>query len=189
MTEQDILKIIHNDDWMMEVLRSVKSLELNDHWVGGGFVRSKVWDKLHGYTKRTPLPDVDVVYMDPYDYLEEEKNESTEKEIYYENRLKRMMKDVSWSVTNQSRMHLFHDRKPYKSIKESMKDWVETATGVGVKLNDQNQLEFISAWGIKDLVGLTLKPSDKRPNRLEEFHSRIKRKQWLKKWPKLKIEI
>lgn len=39
----------------------MKSLALPDWWIGAGFVRSKVWDMLHKYTKRTPLGIDDLV--------------------------------------------------------------------------------------------------------------------------------
>jgi len=39
-TEEDILKLISEDDWMMDILITVKSLNLPDWWVCAGFVRS-----------------------------------------------------------------------------------------------------------------------------------------------------
>src|SRR3990167_2279381 len=64
MTEKDIIHIIREDEWMMSVLRIAEGLHLPDWWIGAGFVRSKVWDHLHGYKERTPLPDVDIIYFD-----------------------------------------------------------------------------------------------------------------------------
>ncbi|QKY69328.1 nucleotidyltransferase family protein [Lentibacillus sp. CBA3610] len=63
-SEKDILKVINEDDWMMDILTTVKSLNLPDWWVCAGFVRSKIWDILHGYSERTPMPDIDVIYFD-----------------------------------------------------------------------------------------------------------------------------
>lgn len=64
MTKKDILKLIEKDPWMMKVLDTVQQLNLPDWWIGAGFVRSKVWDYLHGYTVRTHLPDIDVIYFE-----------------------------------------------------------------------------------------------------------------------------
>lgn len=189
MSEKDILRTIREDAWMMNILMAVKSLNLPDCWVGGGFIRSKIWDMLHGYTIRTPLPDVDVVYLDSNDFLQSEAlSESTKKEKEYESQLRNLLPEVTWSATNQARMHLFHNTNPYKSSKEAMKDWVETATGVGARLNKQNELEFIAAWGISDLVNLVLTPASHKPDRIDEFNRRIISKDWLKKWPKLKVK-
>ena len=65
-TEQDIVRLIENDEWMINVLQLAKSLELPDWWICAGFVRSKIWDTLHNYEIRTTTPDVDVIYFDPF---------------------------------------------------------------------------------------------------------------------------
>ena len=80
-TEADIKRIIEKDDWMMNILHIAKSLHLPDWWVCAGFVRSKIWDTLHEYQERTPLPDIDVIYYDSTDV-------SVNKEKELETRLK-----------------------------------------------------------------------------------------------------
>ena len=57
------IRLIQSDDLIMHVLRAVQLLRLPDWCVCAGFIRSKVWDHLRGFT-RTHLPDVDVVYFD-----------------------------------------------------------------------------------------------------------------------------
>ena len=59
INEKDIISLIQKDKWMMEILKTSKSLNLPDWWVCAGFLRSKIWDVLHSFSKRTPLPDVD----------------------------------------------------------------------------------------------------------------------------------
>ena len=99
MTKKDIISLIENDAWMMDILSVVKTLELPDWWIGAGFIRSKVWDSLHGYTKRTPLPDVDVIYLNRNDYTKEEAQKgTTKKEVYYEQRLMKLRPEINWSV-------------------------------------------------------------------------------------------
>lgn len=63
-SEEDILWLIREDKWMMELLKCAKSLNLPDWWICAGFVRSKIWDVLHGFNERTTLPDIDVIYYD-----------------------------------------------------------------------------------------------------------------------------
>jgi hypothetical protein len=188
MTKEDIALLIKNDDWMMEVLGVAKTLDLPDWYIGAGFIRSKVWDTLHGYSKRTSLPDVDVIYMDKADFTADEADkESTKAEILYESRLQKLMPNVKWSVTNQARMHLFHNAKPYKSSEEALGEWVETATCVGVRLDKNNQLILSTPRGIDDLVNLILRPVSKGPDNVALFRQRIKDKKWLEKWPKLRV--
>lgn len=190
MTKKDIVQLINNDSWMMEILKIVKTLNLPDWYIGAGFIRSKIWDTLHGYSKRTLLPDVDVIYFDNTDFTPEEaSNESTKAEILYEKKLIKLMPKVEWSVTNQARMHLFHDTTPYKSSEEALAEWVETATCVGIKLNNSNHLILSAPRGVDDLVNLILRPISNTPDKVTLFNQRIKNKKWLEKWPKLKVMV
>lgn len=42
-SKEEIVRLVSEDAWMMNVLRAAKSLELPDWWVCAGFVRSKIW--------------------------------------------------------------------------------------------------------------------------------------------------
>lgn len=188
MNERDILNLIERDEWMMEILKTVRSLKLPDSWVGGGFIRSKVWDHLHGYKNPTSLPDVDVIYFDPDDFSKDEMNiSSTKMEKGHEESLMAIVPTVSWEVVNQARMHLFHNCPAYKNSSDALKDWVETATCIAIKVNNDNSLSLSAPWGIGDLTNLILRPANKNKERVKEFHRRIEAKGWLKKWPKLKV--
>lgn len=79
-TDKKLFTIIQSDAWMIHVLRTVRSLDLNDCWIGAGFVRNKVWDVLHK-KERTVLNDVDVIYFDA-------SNSTSEKDVLLENKLK-----------------------------------------------------------------------------------------------------
>lgn len=188
MKQKDIIDLITQDDWMMEILRTTKKLGLSDWWIGAGFVRSKVWDHLHGYEKRTPIPDIDVIYFDKTDFSEDEMSKDTTlKEIEYEKLLVKMMPGINWSVTNQARIHLFHNHPPYKSASEGLSNWVETATCIGVKLNEKNELVITAPHGAHDLVNLILRPTPNSGATEGKFEERIANKKWLIKWPKLKV--
>jgi len=188
MTKEDIILLIQNDNWMMDILRTVKTLDLPDWYIGAGFIRSKVWDTLHGYSQRTSLPDVDVIYFEKTDFTPDEANsESTSAEISYEKRLEKLLTGVRWSVTNQARMHLFHHTTPYNSSEEALSEWVETATCIGVRLDQNDQLILSAPRGIDDLVNLILRPISNSPEKLATFNQRVKNKKWLEKWPKLKV--
>jgi hypothetical protein len=179
MTEGDIIKLIENDKWMMQILQSVSLLQLNDWWIGAGFIRSKVWDNLHGYKKRTPVPDIDVIYFD-------EKAKPIEDEKIKWTLLKKQFPNIKWSVTNEAYRHLKLGKTPYKSSTEALSEWVETATCIGVRL-ENNELILAAPWGIADLENLLLRPTKQYQNNLELFYKRIAEKEWLQKWPKLKI--
>lgn len=182
MTEDDILRMVEKDEWMMEVLQMVKSIGLPDWWIGAGFVRNKVWDYLHEYKKRTPLSDVDVIYFNPDDLsLESEKN--------FEGLLLRESSDIPWSVKNTARIATIRRDGPYKGSIDALSRWIETATCIAVKLDENDVLKLAAPLGINDLVGLRLVYNTKSVSSENEFLNRVKEKEWLEKWPKLTITL
>lgn len=190
MTKNDIITAIEDDQWMIDILNLVKTLNLPDWWIGAGFVRSKVWDMLHGYLQRTPLPDIDIIYFDKSDFSENEtRSNTTKKEEYYEKLLKGQRSEINWSVTNQARMHLFHNDQPYNTSEEALAHWVETATCIGVRLDKNNKVTLTAPHGTDDLLNLVLRPTSSASKNMKTFSSRVKGKQWLTKWPKLKIAV
>jgi uncharacterized protein len=189
VTDKDICTLIENDPWMMEILILAKKLELPDWWIGAGFVRGKVWDHLHGYTTRTPLPDIDVIYFEQYNPSAEEIMSIKRREKMLEEVLMKQRPEIKWSVTNQSRMHLFHNHKPYHTSTEALAQWVETATCVGVTLDNHDHVIITAPRGIDDLIHLILRPTPDNIKDQKTFNNRIYKKQWLTKWPKLRIAI
>lgn len=161
---------------MVAVLRAVRTLNLPDWWVGAGFVRSKVWDYLHGYARPTPLSDIDVIYFDPADT-----SEAAEKG--HELQLSGLLGGLPWSVKNQARMHEKNGDAPYRSSVDALSRWPETATCVAVTLTQDGRLKLAAPHGIADLVSLTVRPSP--AFRLEAYRDRVGRKGWQQKWPNL----
>jgi hypothetical protein len=182
-TEEEILNLIQSDDWMMEVIEAAMALDLPDWWVCAGFVRSKVWDALHGYTNRTPVPDIDVIYFDGKDLSEE-------KEKQLERRLVQLYPQAPWSVKNQARMHVVNNVPPYINSIEAMSKFPETATAIGVKLNGDNNLELATPCGIQDLVNLSVKPTatfQTSSERVTIYEKRLREKNWQELWPNITV--
>ena len=182
MTEKDIAKMIEDDPWMMTILKTTREVNLPDWWIGAGFVRSKVWDFLHGYAQRTAIPEIDVIYFDKNNM-----SESSEKTI--ENTLHNALSEIKWSVKNQARMHTLHNDEPYRNAAEGLSRWVETATCIGVRLEINETLSISAPHGIEDLTQLILRPTPSTNNSIELFYKRINDKNWLEKWPRLKLAI
>ena len=150
--EEDILSIIGEDRWMMDILETVKGLGLPDWWICAGFVRGKVWDVLHGFECRTVTPDVDVVYYDAYNLLESEEKRLEEK-------LHGLHPGIPWSVKNEARMHEINNLPPYTSAEDAISKFPETATSLGVRMNDDNELILTAPHGIHDLVNFIVRPT------------------------------
>lgn len=183
MDERELLLLIERDQWMMEVLKTVKTLELPDCWVCAGFVRSKIWDTLHGFKERTPLPDIDVIYFDPV-------NVSEEVERNLESTLAFLLPDHPWSVKNEARMHFMSSMSPYSSSIDAISKFPETCTSLAIKFNQDHKLVLAAPYGIKDAVNLEVKPTPffaKDEVRAAIYEERISKKNWVSIWSKLKI--
>ncbi|MFS0864747.1 nucleotidyltransferase family protein [Fredinandcohnia sp. 179-A 10B2 NHS] len=181
--EEDVIKIIRNDDKMMEILRVVNTLNLPDWWICAGFVRAKIWDTLHGYINRTQTPDVDVIYFD-----DKEIDESIEKSL--EARLHSVMPDIPWSVKNEARMHVVNHIEPYFSSVDAVSKFPETATALGVKIDENDQLILTAPCGIEDVINMEVKPTGfftETKERAAIYEKRLKQKNWKSIWPKIKV--
>ncbi|MCR8644830.1 nucleotidyltransferase family protein [Paenibacillus sp. N1-5-1-14] len=179
--EQDIVQLITDDSWMMDILKAARTLELPDWWVCAGFVRSKVWDVLHGFEERTPMQDVDVIYYDPKSL-----DEAVEKE--FEQKLIRIMPDVPWSVKNEARMHVINNIPPYASSVDAISKFPETVTALGLSINEQDQVILTAPCGIEDLLNLVLRPTpyfEQTIERMDIYKERIHKKNWISYWPKV----
>ena len=93
---------------------------------------------------------------------------------------------LKWEIVNEAYAHNWNNLPPYKSTEDALSQWPETATGIGVKLED-GELKLIAPHAIDDLVNLVVRPSPKFPDGIEGVKERAKEKRWLEKWPKLKF--
>jgi hypothetical protein len=181
--EADIIQHIREDKWMMDLLSAAQALQLPDWWICAGFVRSKIWDVLHSFNVRTPLPDIDVIYFDPIHL-----DETEEKRL--EEKLKIIHPHIPWSVKNQARMHLVNNIPPYSSSIDAISKFPETATALGLTLDDQNQIVFTAPCGIEDLIHCVVKPTSffmQSKERAAIYEARLVKKNWRATWSKVTI--
>ena len=166
-------------DRRVDMLRVVADLGLPDAWIAAGAIRNAVWDAMHCHPVSTPLADVDVIWFDPT-------RATSDLDRTLESRLSEWMPGVIWSVKNQARMHQRHGDEPYNDCLDAMRSWPETATAVGARLTSVGTIEFQTAFGFSDLLGLILRPT--RPGDLKSpFWDRIAANGWLRTWPKLRV--
>jgi uncharacterized protein len=182
-TEKDIISLVQGDEWMMGILKTAKSLNLPDWWVCAGFVRTKIWDILHGFDEKTSLPDVDVIYFDPAN-----KSETVEKEL--EGQLRNQRPDIPWSVKNQARMHLINNLPPYTSSVDAISKFPETVTALGVKLDIMNQVILTAPCGIDDVINLVVNPTPyffETEEHMQVYQERVRKKNWESIWDKVRV--
>ncbi|ACB94073.1 protein of unknown function DUF925 [Beijerinckia indica subsp. indica ATCC 9039] len=178
---KELTALLSCDPVRMAVLRTVRSLDLPDSWVGAGFVRDAVWDHLHGYANRTIEGDVDVVWFDDGAL-------SPELDRELERRLSLVDPAFKWSVKNQARMHLRNGDAAYTSVSQAMSYWPETATAVAARIGDDGRLHINAPLGLDDLYAMHLRPTQMFISaRRCIFDQRVKEKRWLERYPLLRI--
>jgi hypothetical protein len=176
--ETRIIEWIRDDPERMVALEAVSRLDLNDCCIAAGFVRNLVWDRLHEKNPLTPLNDVDVIYFDPA-------NPCAETDSSLEARLE-AMSSLPWSVKNQARMHLRNGDRAYTSTRDAMSHWVELETAVGVRLSRRGRMEVIAPFGTARLFENSI-TRNRRRRQSSDFYDRVEDKQWLTRWPNLKV--
>lgn len=160
------------------VLRAAAEAGPPGAWVGAGLVRNAVWDALHGLPPSSPA-DVDVAHFDAAD-------PTPEADRRWEERLRGRWPDVPWQVRNQARMHARNGHPPYADALDGIAHWVETATAVAARWTPDG-IEVAAPHGLGDLLGLALRPVPGPHARPEVFLERVRTKDWLRRWPRLRV--
>ncbi|MHB1956632.1 MAG: nucleotidyltransferase family protein, partial [Sulfobacillus sp.] len=93
--EHHLWRLLQSTGWFMQALRVLRTCNPPDWLVGGGVIRTLVWDWLHDYSKPTPLNDVDLAFFDPTD-LRSERDLEIERDLYH------LMPDIPWQAKNQA---------------------------------------------------------------------------------------
>lgn len=171
--------------WFMQALAHVRALCLPAWCVGAGAVRNLVWDALHGHAAPSALPDVDVAFFDAGD-------PSAERDAALQRRLQVMAPQTPWEVTNQAGVHLWFERhfghavRPLLSLEDAIASWPETATAVGLWLDDADRLHVIAPHGLDDLFGMVVRRNPARVS-VETYRERVASKRYTARWPLVRV--
>jgi uncharacterized protein len=180
-----LLEIVAGNRWLTDVLDVVRLVGPPNWVVGAGVIRSVVWDHLHGYDEPTPVNDVDVAFFDPDDA-------TRERDVEVERRLADRMPEVPWEVTNQAGVHLWYEAKfgypirPLESIEDAVSMWPETATSVGVTVDEDGTPRVVAPLGLDDLLGMVLRRNTRQVT-YEYFLERLHAKRITERWPLVRV--
>lgn len=177
--EARINQLLKADAWRMKVLFALRQTSLADGWIAAGFIRNMVWDHLSGITPCPPNEDVDILVFQPDDL-------SWDYENALEDKLKAVASDIPWSVRNQARMHERNGDDVYDNMVHAMAHWLETATSIAVRLDREDNIQFINAYGYDDLFKMILRPTHSGFSKIDQLTQRAHDKGWLARWPQLR---
>lgn len=171
--------------WFRTLLEVARDIAPPDHAIGAGAVRTLVWDALSGATTPTPLRDVDLVFFDPHDLRRDRDAELARA-------LAERHAAISWDVTNQAAVHLWYGGayglpvEPLASLADAIATWPETATCVGVRLEQDDRITVIAPLGLDDLFAMVLRWNARRATR-EQFDERVQTKALARSWPAIRV--
>lgn len=165
----------------MACMRCVREHGPVGAYLAAGFVRNRVWDSLYDRVSVQTTSDIDVVYFDASDT-------STETEEAFEAKLAAVMPDEIWQVRNQARMHTYAGHAPFKDVSHALEHWAETATAVGVRLDDADKLDVVAPFSLEDLLQHRLRITPiVAQHDCGAFHQRVEKKHWRERWPSVEV--
>lgn len=164
--EDRFVEIVRGVPTTMQVLETVRELDLPDWMVFSGAVYQPVWNHLTGRAPDYGIKDYDVAYHDDSDVSYEAEDVVIKRvAAAFEPPLRDLVE-----VRNQARVHLWFEKKfgadePYTPLEDSaaaLKRFVATAFCVGVRLEADDSLRVWAPFGLEDLFALRLRPNPLR---------------------------
>ena len=162
--ESRLIAIVRAQPELMQVLTTVRALNLPDWRVFSGAVYQAVWNHQTGRTVGYGIKDYDLGYFDPDTSYDAEDAVIRRVATAFEPLLRDLVE-----VRNQARVHLwFHDRfgEPYEPLSgtdEALSRFVAPAFAVGIRLEADNRITVAAPFGLDDLFAMTLRPNPNRP--------------------------
>ena len=174
------MAVLAGDAWRCRAMIAVRDAGPPGAWIGAGFVRDAVWDRLHDRAPAPPAGDVDVLWHAP--------GEGAARDAEAQAALGAACPGVDWSVKNQARMHARNGDAPYRDVADAMRHWPETATAVAVRIDSAGMVEVAAPYGLDDLFALLVRPTARfAVEKRAIFDARVTGKAWLARYPQLRI--
>jgi len=172
---EDDLREIFKTAEFLPVLRAIRALNLPDWWLAGGAVRNTVWRKLFPQDCELTIKDFDIAFFDG--------DGKREGEIAARETLQKEFPNLIFDVKNQAS---FGEWRPWHfsfcSSGDGIAHWLHTATAVGIRLNDADEIEIFAPYGLADLFGGVIRPTW---HNADAEAAELKKLDFLKKCPAL----
>ena len=179
---ENLKNILTKNTNIMQILKALKVVE-PQAYIAAGVIRNTVWAHLHDQPYALENTEVDVIFYDAFDDCHAEKLQKEMSKIF---------PNMQWDITNQALVHTWYKTDsgeniaPLTSIEHALSLWPETATAIAVRLNQLNEIEYIAPFGLSDLFELKLRWNKNLVSH-DVFLQRLKTKNFLEKWSKLKL--
>ena len=182
--ESSLWSILARNSQVSEAIEMAESLSLPHWYVGAGCVVQTVWNYLSGLPICHGIKDVDLVYYDPSNLLEEA-------ELTVAEKVKNLLPNfpLHIDVNNQARVHLWYEQyfgypiEAYKSVEKAIDTWPTTATATAVR-KEGSHCHIYAPFGLNDLFSMTARPNKRQVTR-KIYEDKVNR--WRINWPKLTV--
>jgi hypothetical protein len=148
---------------LMQVLTTVRSLDLPDWRIFSGAVYQSVWNALTGRPVGYGRKDFDLGYFDPDTSWDAEDVIIKRVAAAFDEPLKSEVE-----VRNQARVHIWfpdrfgEDYEPLPDTDTALGRFVAPAFAVGVRLEADDSLSVAAPFGLEDLFAMVLRPNPER---------------------------
>ena len=182
---KELERIIMANESINSAIERARLLGIKNYYIGAGCITQTVWNYLSNNPLEYGIKDIDFVYFDDenLDFESENRVISRVKELYSD--LK-----IEVDVKNQARVHLWYKNRfgyeiqPLLSLECAIDKWPTTATAIGVRKEESNQLRVYAPFGLNDLFAKIVR-ANKAQITKEIYEKKVS--SWLNKWPDLKI--
>ena len=162
--EDRLVSILRRSEPLMQVLATVRDLDLPDWLVFSGAVYQPVLNDLTGRPLSYGIKDYDVGYFDASDISYEAEDAVIRRvAAAFEPPLRALVE-----VRNQARVHVWFEGKfgePYTPLActaEALERFVSATFSVGVRLEPRDRLRVVAPFGLDDLFAMRLRPNPMR---------------------------
>lgn len=182
--ERQLLAMVRACPWLMQALDHAASLQLSEWCIAAGTVRELVWQHLFQDAVASLPNDVDLVYF----------HTGPRNSVQLQQQLSLLMPELNWEVTDQALVHTWHKDaqgrpvQPVYDLNQALASWPETATAVGVYLDQQGEMRVLAPLGLDDLFAGILRHNAAAVD-VSVFQQRLQTKRFLQRWPNLQIVV
>lgn len=162
--EARLIEIVRADPALMQVLTTVRDLELPDWRLFSGAVYQGVWNDRTGRPVGYGVKDYDVGYFDPDTSWDAEDVFIQRTAAAFDEPLRSLVE-----VRNQARVHIWfpdHFNEPYAPLThtdEALSRFVAPAFAVGVRLEVDDAITVAAPFGLQDVFDMVIRPNPNRP--------------------------
>ena len=173
---------------LMQVLTTVRDLNPPDWRIVSGAIYQTVWNALTGRPPDHGIKDYDVVYFDPDTSWDAEDAVIRRVAAAFPAELAAKVE-----VRNQARVHLWFEAKfnePYPPLTctdEALVRFVAPAFAVGVRLENDGELDVVAPFGLKDCFAMQVRPNPALPTNPVNFRAAAER--LTARWPEASVEF